>query len=244
MRLTKVVAIVVPALVASSLLLVQSLLSIFIIFLPEVFVLQDLVGSIHLDELVMGRRVALQHSVWSQRSGSSGVLTSSRFKCGMISDCGFCRFCVVSTHRVFVRVHGERQLLEGLSDLSGRGLPVHPQQSVVVLTLGPDHHQQGDQDQHEQRDPDEMGRDNPAPHYQSSQCNHSNQLQPEQLKHTDTRFFTTKQKTTKETSEHDQQLGLQPCHGSEQRSGFRRNHCLCVDPTFPLLIINIYNYTV
>jgi len=61
-RLTKVISVEVPALVAASLLLlVQSLFSIFIIFLPEVFVLQDLVGSIHLQELLMGCGVALKH---------------------------------------------------------------------------------------------------------------------------------------------------------------------------------------
>lgn len=53
-RLTEVVTVEVPALVASSLLLlVQSFLSIFIIFLPEVCVLQNLVGSIHLQELLV-----------------------------------------------------------------------------------------------------------------------------------------------------------------------------------------------
>ncbi len=53
--LTKVIAVVVPALIASPLLLlVQSLFSVFIIFLPQVFVLQNLVGSIHLQELLMG----------------------------------------------------------------------------------------------------------------------------------------------------------------------------------------------
>lgn len=61
-RITKVISVVVPALVASTLLLlIQSLFSIFIIFLPEVFVLQNLVGSIHLQELLMGCGVALKH---------------------------------------------------------------------------------------------------------------------------------------------------------------------------------------
>lgn len=39
------------------------------------------------------------------------------------------------THGVFVWVHGERQLLEGLSDLSGRGLSADSQQTVVVLSV-------------------------------------------------------------------------------------------------------------
>lgn len=43
------------------------------------------------------------------------------------------------THRVFVGVHGERQLLEGPSDLSGRGLPADSQETVVVLALRPNH---------------------------------------------------------------------------------------------------------
>ena len=53
-RLTKVVAVVVPALISSSLLLVQSLFSVFVIFLPEVLVLQNLIGSVYLQELLMG----------------------------------------------------------------------------------------------------------------------------------------------------------------------------------------------
>lgn len=53
-RFTKVISVVVPALIASSLLLlIQSLFSIFIIFFPEVFVLQNLIGSIYLQELLM-----------------------------------------------------------------------------------------------------------------------------------------------------------------------------------------------
>lgn len=39
------------------------------------------------------------------------------------------------THRVFIRVHREGQLLEGLSDLPDRRLPGHSQQLVVVLAL-------------------------------------------------------------------------------------------------------------
>lgn len=39
------------------------------------------------------------------------------------------------THRVFVRVHGECELLEGLSDLSSCCVPADSQQTVVVLAL-------------------------------------------------------------------------------------------------------------
>lgn len=64
-RLTEVISVVVPALVAPPLLLlVQSLFSIFIVFLPEVLVLQNLVGSIHLQELLVGGGVALKHKTF------------------------------------------------------------------------------------------------------------------------------------------------------------------------------------
>lgn len=67
-KLTKVISVEVPALVASPLLLlVQSLFAVFIVFLPEVFVLQDLVGSIHLHEPVMCRGVALRHDTGVKR---------------------------------------------------------------------------------------------------------------------------------------------------------------------------------
>lgn len=45
--LTKIIAVVVPAFITSVLLLVQTLFSIFIIFLPEIFILQNLVSSIY-----------------------------------------------------------------------------------------------------------------------------------------------------------------------------------------------------
>lgn len=62
-RPTKVITVVVPALVASSLLLIQTLFPIFIIFLPEVFILQNFIGSIHLQELLMGWGIPLKHQI-------------------------------------------------------------------------------------------------------------------------------------------------------------------------------------
>lgn len=58
--LTEVVAVVVPALVSTSLILIQSLFSILVIFLPQVYILQNLIGSVHLQEPLMGRGVTLQ----------------------------------------------------------------------------------------------------------------------------------------------------------------------------------------
>lgn len=60
-RPTKVITVVVPALVASSLLLIQTFFSIFIIFLPEIFILENFIGSIYLQELFMGWGVPLKH---------------------------------------------------------------------------------------------------------------------------------------------------------------------------------------
>lgn len=72
------------------------------------------------------------------------------------------------THGVFVGVHGERQLFEGLSDLSGRGLPVDFQQTVVVLAFRPNRRRQDEEEE-------QTAEDTPPPHHQSSQCNHSRQ---------------------------------------------------------------------
>lgn len=58
--LTKVISVVVPALIASALLLVQSFFSIFIIFLSQVFILQNFIGTIDLQELLVGCGVTLK----------------------------------------------------------------------------------------------------------------------------------------------------------------------------------------
>lgn len=47
----------------------------------------------------------------------------------------FWRCLSVVTHRIFIWVHRERQLLERLSDLSDGGPPGHSQKLVVVLAL-------------------------------------------------------------------------------------------------------------
>ncbi len=188
--LTKVIAVVVPALIASPLLLlVQSLFSVFIIFLPQVFVLQNLVGSIHLQELLMGWGVALKH-----KTGVILIVPGlirvffAEFKGRWFRvNQGLClSWFLRVTHRVFVGVHGESQLLEGPSYLSGRGLPVDSQQLVVVLTLRPNRCQQDDEEQQRQHKLDGTGpltpEDNPVPHHHPSEYYHKDQ----QLKRTGT----------------------------------------------------------
>lgn len=59
--LTKIITIVVPALILSSLLMViKAFFSIFIIFLSEIFVLQNLIGSIYFKKPFMGLGIILK----------------------------------------------------------------------------------------------------------------------------------------------------------------------------------------
>lgn len=105
---TKVVSVEAPALVAAALLLVQALLSVLVVLLAQVLVLQHLVGPVDLQELVVGGLVVLRGS----QGGQIGAKAAQELR-------------TAGTHRVFVRVHGQRQLFEGLADLSGAGLSGH-----------------------------------------------------------------------------------------------------------------------
>lgn len=58
------------------------------------------------------------------------------------------------THRVFVRVHGERQLLKGPSYLFGRRFPADSQQFIVVLALCPNCHQKDGEEHRQHHKPD------------------------------------------------------------------------------------------
>ncbi len=66
-RITKIISVIVPAFISSSLLLIlQAFLSILVVFLPQVLILQHLVGPIDLQELLVGRCIILRRQ--SQRS--------------------------------------------------------------------------------------------------------------------------------------------------------------------------------
>lgn len=101
-RLTKVVSIVVPALVApTALLLIQPFLSVFIVLLPQVFVLQHLIGSIDLQEPVVGGRVALEDRTTSLSRGVRDVRGSlAKRLTGFLSGCmvsaNFLKACLIS----------------------------------------------------------------------------------------------------------------------------------------------------
>lgn len=95
----------------------------------------------------------------------SGGVTLRRGVRVRLYGCGGPASVLGATYRVFVRVHGQRQLLEGPSNLPGRGLPAHPQQLVVIWTLCPNGLHQNDEEQREAkgaRPP--KPQDRPVPH--------------------------------------------------------------------------------
>lgn len=59
--LTKVITIVVPTLILSSpFMVIKTFLSIFIIFLSEIFILQNFIGLIYFEKPFMGLRIILK----------------------------------------------------------------------------------------------------------------------------------------------------------------------------------------